>query len=387
MLIKLFILSVKQKMRYTIWAQIIVPISYIIIFFILGCSLSEIFFPQITPDNGESLNIILVAISILLVPDYIIKLLFYRGSGNMNEFLSTKPIRQTSWINFLILENAINPWNLMLPAFFVPFCCISMTWFDAIMSFLVVYTASCLNGISNIAFHKTNVRIYKVSYFLVWFIFYVLFTMFNIYFGIIDRNFLFIPQIVENLLFSWIIYYMMNQEHTYIENRNHFPLLLNKENLTVSEYLKILRVKRILVPTIIMTMIFILQIYNKVLLDFGNNIFISIVAFCVIFPATIIGGYGLGIEANYFEGLWTKPILLDYLLKKKYYFYLTCCIIVSIFIYPLNIIGRISLLDYFTAVSFSLGIVVFSIIPTAYHSVRFEIYSDSFFDNQKFDTP
>jgi len=104
----------------------------------------------------------------LLLPDFLIKLLWKNDATVMDDYLKTRPIPERDWDDFLILSNFISFWNLYLLVFMIPICFTFMFFDKFILAILLFYSGSLVNGISVTCLRKAHEWKYTLPIIISW---------------------------------------------------------------------------------------------------------------------------------------------------------------------------------------------------------------------------
>ena len=102
----------------------------------------------------------------------------------------------------------------------------------------------------------------------------------------------------------------------------------------------------------------------------------------VLFPSIVLSQWTFGIEANFFQGLLTKPIKVEQLLRNCYYFHLSISTMMTLLcLFFVFLSPEVSLLTLLGALSMAVFINL-SNLPTCLFSSRLELFSNSMFNMQ-----
>lgn len=329
----------------------------------------------------------IIALAVLFItPDFILKIMFKHDNGRMDDFIKSKPVKMSVWSRFVFLINSINFWNLLLPFILSPFWFLTMPIGKAILSNLLFYTVSFLNGILITSLRTTDRWIYRLPLLIGW-SFYLLGSAFyslNIFCWSMLTSIS--VYILINVLFTFLIGYYMSLIQCYSEHtsRNLSINAIIPESIFFSEFVKIIRSKRLRFPFLFISAFYIFESYSfSFWSEFGNDL-VGIWFMIGMTIPFILGQYGLGIEANYFQGIWTKPYPISDILKKKFYFYLFLNSIVATLLLPLVLKNIISLSLFMTAFVYTSGFINTAMLPINLISVRLNIDDSSVFNFQGF---
>ena len=110
--------------------------------------------------------------------------------------------------------------------------------------------------------------------------------------------------------------------------------------------------------------------------------FYFMLMFAVISPSMMLGQWVFGIEGNYFDGLWTKPIEIRTILFNKYWFFALLNLLPMLLVLPIIWISDLSPWVLPVTWLFTAGVGNLTQMPTALISSRIELFQSAFFNYQ-----
>jgi diacylglycerol kinase len=90
----------------------------------------------------------------------------------------------------------------------------------------------------------------------------------------------------------------------------------------------------------------------------------------------------LGIEANFFSGIWTKPWSVEGILRRKYLFFCGICVFMTLLVIPAVLFMHMSPLALLAALLFSCGVFILPFMATCLFSSRMDLFASAFFNYQ-----
>lgn len=283
----------------------------------------------------------LVAIfsAVAFLPDLFYKLIFTDDKIAMDAFLKSRPISQEKWERFLWLQQLWKTENLQMSVIWAPIIFIVLPFGWALCLFFLLYLISVFNGIALMELRGGSL-------------------------------------------------YNEQNRKTLKAKENGFVERLTKSSVFALQIKSFLRSKRLKTSTLFLTAYFAIfgyvNTYNSVV---GGEVDVQFTGFffllfAVVFPSINLGQYAMGIEANYFNGLWTKPLSLKRLLEDKYRLYavITCC--TSLIYVPACLLGWISWLQLIGVLIFGIGFCNSMILINGFKCSPFDIFGKTFFNYQ-----
>ena len=96
----------------------------------------------------------------------------------------------------------------------------------------------------------------------------------------------------------------------------------------------------------------------------------------------VLGQWAMGVEANYFRGLWTKPVSIETLLCNKFCFYALLSLLASLLVVPsIWVVGR-SPLVILSCLLYAAGFGNLLLMPSCLFSTRLDLFTSAFFNHQ-----
>lgn len=321
---------------------------------------------------------------IMLIPDFLVKILWKKDSIIMNDFLKTRPVENGYWNIFIFLVNLIDFWNWLSLFFLIPLSFITMSVQRAFIASFLFFVASLTNGFAVSILHGTQGWKNKIPVLfteglgLLFAAFYSL-NVFHLSWNIHIMGFILLFALIFFLLYiynSTICHYTAyswNMRKTYNSGGFLFSML---------SVAGILRSKK-LIPNMLFPLFFIPQLLSSES-EYVSAYMVYFNISCFLSAASLLmGNMMLGIESNFMDGLWTRPCELKKILRNIYCFYAILCIIYAVILLMLLFgIQKISLYFIFVELIFVIGVVNLTIFINIFSSNRLDLFKFSFFNNQ-----
>ena len=378
-------LYIDQKKREFRWKDV-----FIFIYFAFFLSLIGFLVYQ---ENGDQINriikniefenfIVLIAAGCIL-PDFITKLIFKHDVTVMDDYLKTKPISDTAWNRFIALTNTLNFWNILLPIFFLIVCLWLMPVAFAILSFIMIYLMSYFNGLAVTSLRKADGWEYKMPILIGW----VVYLIFSSLLSFLLIGLPPVVQILIDIVFNAVciccmyLYMCKLKRYNEYKTRASHAKSISSGSLIGINFIILLRGKRIRTSMLIMVLVCLLQLYSPI--TYEQLGFMALWSFfTVCFPSFMIGQFGLGVEANYIDGVMTKPYSINEILRYKYYFFIILNLISTLLLVPLLLIHVDLLMLIVSILIFSIGFINIFMLPMCLFSKRLDIFGSAFFNFQ-----
>ena len=164
----------------------------------------------------------------------------------------------------------------------------------------------------------------------------------------------------------------------------------NHISLFSLQYIGMMRAKRIRNMVLVITAIFLFDAYMFALLpseasdDLGGKVAMVTlyVVGSILLPSVVLSQWTFGVEANFFQGLMTKPVKIEQMLKNCFYFYVMVSGAALLLTVPFLFLDiGVTLLALVSGFCLAVFINLFN-LPTSLFSSRLEIFNSSMFSMQ-----
>ena len=289
-------------------------------------------FSMLRKEGVTEMSPLLVSLVLLsfIVPDFIFKLIFEHDQTVRDAFVKTRPISQSSWDRFLTVSQFWKSSNLEMPLILAPACFLFLPFGWALGVLLALYLLSVFGGfLVMLLKHRGNYPLEKqVS-------------------GVAARPFR-----------------QGSGRHVFgIQSRSF------------------LRSKRLKTSVILLTVVFFFQFVSQGFASIGrfDTLFLS---YTILYAAIGLAQWGLSIEANFFSGIWTKPLPVHRLLEDKFLFSALLCGATALVAIPFCYWFKIPLYAPLAYALFNAGVGILLILVDAYKCTPFDLFGKAFFNYQ-----
>ncbi len=379
-----------QQRRNFSWKDVFVGGYIILIYVVVGLS----FYYGFTAEGGElfedgvpdTLGMGLVIG--IMIPDIILKMIMKRDLTVMDDYIKARPLPERVWNRFLLFTNLVSFWNYVLPVFMLPVLIWLLDIPQTVVTFLMLWTYSIINGVFITCYRKSTSWMFKWPLWLGWIGMFMVQIGYMMFFSWMPLWMLNIGMFVlAAAIMGGLMVYLYNlkiyNETKHKASRFH---TFGRINLLSLQYIGLMRAKRLRTMVLVITVIFFFDAYMMALMPDENgangiSVLIYMVG-AVLMPSVVLSQWTLGIEANYFQGLMTKPVSVKRLLATCYKFYLLVSMAAVVLAIPLvficDDITVFTLLGAFGMAAF----VNLCNMPTCLFSSRLEIFSSAWFNMQ-----
>lgn len=290
----------------------------------------EIFIFFLAKSEGMTFPPMVTSVVLLsfLVPDIIVKLIVEKDITVMDAFLKTRPVSQALWNRFLALSQLWKPSNLIVPLMLLPVCFLSLPFFNGLSVLVLLYLVSVFNG------------------------FIVL--------RIKHRG----PYLSENEVKNYHARSVKSAKGDYISG------------LQIRSVLRVKKLRRTAMPIIFL-------MYTQILAQSMSNVrtglFMSILYIYTL--SSYISQFGFSVEANFFNGFWTKPLAIEKILEDKYRFGLKAGAVGLLTCFPICLWTEIEVLDFVSITLFTACFGSLVMMADAFNCVPMDMFGNSLYRN------
>ena len=294
--------------------------------------LELLFFFLLRDEGGPGFPPLLLAFIFLgaLIPDAIIKIIFEHDQTVMDPFIRTRPISQSSWDRFQSVSQFWKPSNLVMPLILAPACFLFMPFGWGLATLLVLYLFSVFGGFLVMLFkHRGNYPLEKrVS---------------------------------------------AKAGRSFRTGSGHHIFGIQSRSF--------LRSKRLKTSMFLLTGVFFFQFITQGIgsVDSFDSMFLC---FTILYPSIVLAQWGMSIEANFFSGIWTKPVSISRLLTDKFLFSSLLGVVTALITLPFCIWFDIPVYAPLVYALFNTGVGILLILVDAYNCMPFDLFGKAFFNYQ-----
>lgn len=370
-----------QKRRDFKWGRFLGETYFLVLFMTVSSIITFAIYEKTGAAEGIKTVIPLIAAG-LIIPDFISKLLMKHDETVMDHYLKSKPIPERSWNRFLIVANLFSIWNWTIPTLLLPFCILFLPWQLIFPSFLLLLSVSLVGGVAITAFCRAKGWTNKwpvLMAMLIWQMIAFLYalTAFLLPWSIHVAIFLLLCTGAIAVFYNYLCGLCR-----YLESKARADrLFISVSSLFSMEYISVLRSKRLRMAMLILPLALVFNCYSQQ--ANGLNVFFYLTLMFAIFaPSLMLGQWVFGIEANYFDGLWTKPVSIREILSNKFRFFALLNIVPTLLMIPFIWTNGLSAWLLLATWLFTAGFANLSLMPTALISSRIELFQSAFFNYQ-----
>ena len=371
-----------QKRRNFKWGKLFGQLYFFGLFLMISIIATFAIHEEVGDLENVAKTVSIMAVTII-VPDFLHKLLMKHDETVMDHYLKSKPIPDRAWNRFLLVGNLVNYWNWTIPLLLLPFCIVFMKWTEILPSFLLLLAVSMVGGVAITALRRakgwTNKWPVLVAM-LIWLIiaFAYSLTSFFLPWGIHIVGFLLLCVGATAVFYDYLCDLRRYDEEKTKKNR---LFLSGQSSLFSMEYVSVLRSKRMRVAVIVLPLVFVFNCYTQIPQGPGL-MFYMMLMFAIFAPSMMLGQWVFGIEGNYFDGLWTKPVGIRTILINKYWFFALLNLLPMLLVLPIIWMSDLSPWVLPVTWLFAAGVGNLTQMPTALISSRIELFQSAFFNYQ-----
>lgn len=329
----------------------------------------------------------LMAVSII-PGDMLMKLFWRRSPVEMDDYLRTRPVSPQVWGLFVLFDTMAGFMQWMLPLMIAFVAALLLPLGAAALALLVAYSCTVVNALFQNCWRRAPGNQWTLPL-----AFGYLFWL-ALSYALAIAGFLLPAVGLSLVLVNIVVAVVLHRYFVRLKNHNeelHAPVAstahpLGEVSLWSIEWVQLMRSKRLRVSFITIAVIFLLNTYmqqmNPVMeKDFSISVN-PMLLFGIAFPSIILAQWVLGVEANFFSGIWTKPWPVEGILRRKYVFFCAICGGMALLILPAVVWMHLSLLLWLSTLLFGCGVFVLPFMATCLFSSRMDLFASAFFNYQ-----
>lgn len=326
-----------------------------------------------------------IVVLAMLIPDIIMKMSMKHDVSVMDDYLKSRPIPERAWNSFLLIVNMASVWNYIIPVMFLPFMFLIVSPVQALASFMVMLFFSYADSLFVTCFHRTSDRFLHFSLIAGWLVMAMeiaLFIAFTFWASAWVENVGLL--LLSVAVIAGLVAFLANEDN-YDESRGRAARQrgFGRVTLFTMQFFGVIRAKRLRNMVLLVAVIFLFDAYLYAWTSEPGDLSTTVNAIlAVVFPSIVMSQWTFGVEANFFQGLMSKPITVRRLLTNSFYFYILLSLACALLVLPLTFISpEFSALMLVAALCVSVFLSLFN-LPTCLFSTRLELFSNSFFNMQ-----
>ena len=266
-----------------------------------------------------------------IIPDALFKLIFLHDETVMDAFIKTRPVRQETWDRFLTLSQFWKSSNLAMPLIMAPACFLFLPFGKGLLLLLALYLLSVFGGfIVMLLKHRGNYQ-------------------------------------PENLVSP-------KKVRSFRQGSGHHVFGIQSRSFN--------RSKRLKTGLYVLWGVFLFNFITQGAFESFNRSAEIYLVFLLMYPPIALPQFGLAVEANFFCGIWTKPLSLSRLLSEKYLFSALIGGVSMLVLLPFCLWFHIPLYVPLAYTLFAVGVGELFVMVDPYNCVPFDIFGKTFFNYQ-----
>ena len=359
-LIRLWATQKKHDFSWrTFLAELILPIYFVTIVLVVYFGLREDFQSMNIPFN---LTAIVPLLAVSIVPaDLLMKVFWRRSPVEMDDYLRSRPVSQRDWGRFILIDTSFGGLQWLMPVAITFMAGLILPWWATVLTFVLTYSCVMVNALFQNCWRRAPGNQWTLPLipgFIAWIV--TVLAVAIACFVVIEvatsdsatsqqtssvpllllafSVLLIIINVLACVSLQWFFVHLRNHNE-----ESHAPVhatarSLGEVSVWSIEWVQLLRSKRLRVSFIAMAAIFLLNVYlQQVTPSMEGDVGLHVnpmLLFSIGFPSLILAQWVLGIEANFFSGIWTKPWSVEGILRRKYIFFCGICVVMSLLVVP-----------------------------------------------------
>lgn len=370
-----------QKRRDFKWGRFLGEAYFFALFTFVSIIITYAVYEETGSTEGAEVAVPFIAVAIIL-PDFLNKLVMKHDETVMDHYLKSKPISERVWNRFLLVTNLFSFWNWAMPMLLLPFCVLFLPWTLVLPSFLLLLAVSMVGGVARTALSKAKGWTNKWPVLVAMVIWLIVAMMYALAAIIMPWGIHLVGFILLCIGAIAVFYNYLCDLRRYDESQAKAGrLFLGASSLFSMEYISVLRSKRLRVAVLVLPLVFVFNTYTQ-LVNGLNVVFYSMLLFEIFAPSMMLGQWVFGIEGNYFDGLWSKPLDIREILRNKFWFYAALNAVATLLVVPVLWLSDLSPWVLGAAWLFTAGFANLTLMPTALISSHIELFQSAFFNYQ-----
>lgn len=383
-----------QKRRAFRWKELFLAAYFALLFVVMVVAVYAALRDRLTQGMlPVALVNLLPLLAVCATPaDLMMKLLWRRSPVEMDDYLRTRPVSPSDWALLILLDTKLGfmQWMISLSMAFVVALFIGVGW--GLLMLILTFTCTLVNALLQNCWRRAPGNQWTLPLlfgYIAWTVLGWAIAVSTVVWAMVavaSALLILVNGITCYVLHRYFVR-MKNHNEELHTNASTTAHSLGDVSLWSIEWTQILRSKRLRTSSLLMMVLFLLNVYMQqssattLQNDFGLAVN-PMLFFAIGFPSLMLAQWVLGIEANYFCGIWTKPWPVEGILRRKYYFFCALCVLMTALCLPAVVWLHLSALSLVATLFFSCGVLVLPFMATCLYSSRMDLFSSAFLSYQ-----
>lgn len=377
-----------QKRRNFTWKDVFVSLYG---YFVLACMIGGMYFGS----DGEVAEVLdmdlssyaLATVTTMLAGDLMEKMAMKKEATVMDDYLRTRPVSAKAWDAFVLTVNLLDYWTWAYVLLVGVVALLLFPWTFALALALTTLTASMVNAMALSCYRRADQWWLRLPMIVV----LALFIVGSMAYGFVAAA-IFTPSwqmgiyASLNVIAIASLCIFMTHMRCYDERQTKTQRVrsLNVASRFSLDWAAVWRPKRIRQMVFFLALFMIADFYLVAWAGEVDDRFqrYMIMVFTICMPSVVLAQWTFGVEANFFHGLWTKPVSIFRLLLNKYYFFILLNTLAAVALLPTTLLGWQSVWSILACYFFTVGVTNLACMPTCLFSQRLDLFSSAFFNYQ-----
>ena len=367
---------------YLVFLYVVMGVSFFVSFTETGGSLAQ---EDLPASLGAAFAIV------MLLPDIFLKFVMKRDITAMDDYVKSRPVPEKIWNRFLMVTNLVSFWNYVIPVLMIPVLFFLLSVPQAIVSFFLLLVFSYIDGVYITCYRKATDWMLKWPLVLGWIAMVMVMSLTLFVCSMIGVVASFVGLFLLAIaVWGGLAFYLYHLK-IYNEQKRKVSRFRGFKHISLFslQYIGTMRAKRIRNMVIVVTAIFLFDAYLFALapMDTGGvmnqgGMAVFYVVGAILLPSVCLSQWTFGVEANFFQGLMTKPVRVEQMLRNCFCFNVLVSAVAMLFTIPFLFLNAgISVLVLVSGFCLAVFVNLFN-LPTCLFSSRLEIFSSSMFSMQ-----
>lgn len=327
----------------------------------------------------------MVVVALLVPVDILVKALMKKEATVMDDYLRTRPIPRHAWNRFLLTVNMLDYWTWAVPILIALMALVVVPMPVSLLVIAASLSASVVAAMALTCCRRAYSWLKRLPMVAVLLLFAA---------GAVVYAFLVIARLAPvwqlvvfialNAVATALLYLYLSRLHCYDSHtvRTQRVRAIDVASRFALDRACLWRAPRIRNMALVFTALMVADTY---LVQTGPDAGLKgdcIILFTTCLPSLLLAQWTFGVEANFFHGLWTKPVSVIRLLMNKFHFFIAINALTALLLVPLVVMGSLDALKLLAMYVYSVGVVNLMCMPTCLFSPRVDLFSSSFFNYQ-----
>lgn len=393
------------------WRALFIGLYFAVLFLVLVVAFWGFVNAQSGPEGWpfEVVALVPVLAVAILPADLFVKCFWRRSPVEMDAFLSVRPVSRCVWARFVLFDACAGLFQWAFPLAVALVCALMIPVPFVLLALLLTFSCSLVNAcVQNLWRHDSSLlsRCVLATVYVLWLLLMLVLAALSFFaLGLagddpsmpVDTHRVALAEAFFScclIFFNALVVLLLHLRFASVRGYLELPAVADASSMALSphswwsyEWTVLFRCPRLRNSFLLVTVIFFLEVYLQELsggtiqYDAGFSVN-PMLLWGIGFPSQVLVQSVLAVEANFFEGIWTRPSSVASLLWHKFLFLCSLCGIMTVSFLPAVVWFSVSWASLIATALYASGAIVLPMMSSCLVCSRLSLFSKNLFNTR-----